>query len=32
MSSLSVAKLERIDGSTVVLSGIDLVHGTPIRK
>jgi len=27
---LSTAKLEKIDGRTIHLSGIDLIHGTPV--
>ena len=27
---LSIAKLDRIDGRTIHISGIDLIHGTPV--
>jgi tRNA (adenine37-N6)-methyltransferase len=27
---LSIAKLEKVDGRTIHISGIDLIHGTPV--
>lgn len=27
---LSIAKLEKLDGRTITISGIDLIHGTPV--
>ena len=27
---LSIAKLDRVDGRTIHISGIDLIHGTPV--
>ena len=27
---LSIAKIDRVEGRTVYMSGLDLVHGTPV--